>query len=140
MAKHPIGEKLRKGSYGSPYAVRDYQAVNPDYGTKNDLKRLVAEAHKRGVKVILDVVLLHTAWDNALMQRPEFYKHDAGGKIVPPVPEWNDVAGLNYGNPELRKYMISMLKKWVAETDILPVRSCHHDVLAGESNKFFARG
>jgi glycosidase len=69
----------------SPYAVRDYDAVNPDYGTKDDLKRLVSEAHKRDVKVMLDVVLLHTTWDNALMQRPEFYKHDATGKIVPPV-------------------------------------------------------
>src|SRR6478736_5727148 len=107
MPIHPIGEKLRKGSYGSPYAVRDYSAVNPDYGTKDDLKRLVSEAHRRGMKVILDVVLLHTAWDNVLMQRPEFYKHDASGKIVPPVPEWNDVAALNYENPELRKYMVS---------------------------------
>jgi cyclomaltodextrinase len=118
MPIHPIGEKLRKGSLGSPYAVRDYEAVNPDYGTKNDLKRLVAEAHRRNMKVILDVVLLHTAWDNVLMKRPEFYKHDASGKIVPPVREWTDVAGLNYANPELRQYMIAMLKRWVTECDV----------------------
>src|ERR1039457_7576403 len=60
MPIHPIGEKLRKGTYGSPYAARDYHAVNPDYGTKDDLKRLVSEAHKRDLKIILDVVLLHT--------------------------------------------------------------------------------
>jgi glycosidase len=118
MPIHPIGEKLRKGAYGSPYAVRDYYAVNPDYGNNEDLKKLVSEAHKRGLKVILDMVLLHTAWDNVLMARPEFYKHDASGQIVPPVREWTDVAGLNYENPELRKYMIGMLKHWVTETDV----------------------
>ncbi len=118
MPIHPIGEKLRKGSYGSPYSVRDYTAINPDYGTKEDLKHLVAEAHQRGLKVILDVVLLHTAWDNVLMAHPEFYKHNAAGKIVPPMPEWTDVAGLNYENPELRSYLKNMLVQWVNETDI----------------------
>src|SRR5437867_2198060 len=76
MPIHPIGEKLRKGSVGSPYAVRDYEAINPDYGTEADLKRLVAEAHKRNMKVIIDLVPDHTAWDSVLMQHPEFYKHD----------------------------------------------------------------
>jgi cyclomaltodextrinase / maltogenic alpha-amylase / neopullulanase len=118
MPIHPIGEKLRKGTYGSPYAARDYHAVNPDYGTKDDLKRLVSEAHKRDLKIILDVVLLHTAWDNVLVAHPEFYKHDARGKIVPPVREWTDVAGLNHENPELRKYLTTMLKDWVTETDV----------------------
>jgi len=118
MPIHPIGEKMRKGTYGSPYAVRDYYAVNPDYGTKEDLKHLVSEAHRRDVKVILDMVLLHTAWDNVLMEHPDFYKHDASGKIVPPVPEWSDVAGLNYDNAELRRYMIAMLKHWVTDAGV----------------------
>ena len=114
MPIHPIGEKMRKGTIGSPYAVKDYYAINPDYGTEADLKRLVSEAHKRGMKVILDVVLNHTAWDCVLItQHPEFYKHDDDGKIIPPVKEWTDVAGLNYDNQELRKYMIAMLKHWV---------------------------
>src|ERR1700759_1851101 len=55
MPIHPIGEE-KKGPIGSPYAVRDYYAINPDYGTAADLKRLVSEAHKRGMKVIIDVV------------------------------------------------------------------------------------
>jgi len=113
MPIHPLGEKMRKGTLGSPYAVRDYYAINPDYGTEADLKRLVAGAHKRGLKVIIDLVANHTAWDSVLMQHPEFYKHDASGKIVPPVKEWTDVAGLNYQNPKLREYMIDMLKHWV---------------------------
>src|SRR5579859_1182978 len=74
MPIHPVGEKMRKGNLGSPYAVRDYYAINPDYGTEADLKRLVAEAHKRDQKVIIDIVANHTAWDSVLMQHPEYYK------------------------------------------------------------------
>lgn len=113
MPIHPIGEKMRKGTVGSPYAVRDYYAINPAYGTEADLKRLVAEAHKRELKVIIDIVANHTAWDSVLMQHPEYYKHDANGKVIPPVPEWTDVAGLNYDNPELCRYMVDMLKHWI---------------------------
>ncbi len=113
MPIHPLGEKMRKGTLGSPYAVKDYYGINPDYGTADDLKHLVKEAHQRGMKVILDVVLNHTAWDNVLMAHPDFYKQDASGKIIPPVKEWTDVAGLNYANPKLCEYMITMLKHWI---------------------------
>lgn len=118
MPIHPIGEKLKKGTFGSPYAIKDYFAINPEFGTTNDFKRLVIEAHQRGLKVMLDVVANHTAWDNVMIQRKEFYKQDATGKIVPPVPEWTDVAGLNYANPELRQHMIGMLKYWITEFDV----------------------
>jgi glycosidase len=119
MPIHPIGDKLRKGTLGSPYAVRDYYGINPDYGTADDLKRLVAAAHQRGMKVILDVVLNHSAWDNALLrEHPEFYKHDAAGQIVPPVADWKDVAGFDYANPQLRTYMVAMLKHWVTDFDV----------------------
>jgi glycosidase len=116
MPIHPLGEKMRKGTLGSPYAVRDYYGINPDYGTEADLKKLISEAHKRGMKVIIDIVANHTAWDSVMMEHPEFYKQDASGKIIPPVPEWTDVAGLNYSNPKLREYMIAMLKHWVDPT------------------------
>ncbi len=86
MPINPIGMEQRKGSYGSPYAARDYYAVNPDYGTTNDLKRLILEAHKRDMKVILDIVLLHTAWDSVMISHPEFYKHNAQGKIIRRCP------------------------------------------------------
>jgi len=116
MPIHPIGEKLRKGTLGSPYAVKDYYGINSEFGTTNDFRRLVKEAHARGLKVILDVVANHTAWDNVMLAaHPVFYKQDANGKVIPPVPEWTDVAGLNYANPQLREYMINMLKYWIAE-------------------------
>jgi glycosidase len=118
MPIHPIGEKLRKGTYGSPYAVKDYYGINPDYGTLDDFKRLVSEAHKRDLKVIMDIVANHTAWDSVMMKHPEFYKQDANHNVIPPVAEWTDVAGLNYDSQELRKYMTEMLCYWVKTCDV----------------------
>jgi len=113
MPIHPIGEVGRKGELGSPYAIKDYYAIDPNYGTVKDFRRLVSEAHKRGMKVIMDLVADHTAWDSVMMQHPEFYKHDAKGKIISPEPTWTDVAALDYGNPELRQYMTRMLEYWI---------------------------
>jgi glycosidase len=84
----------------------------------DDYRRLVIEAHKRGMKVIMDVVADHTAWDSVMMQHPDFYKHDAQGNIISPVPAWTDVAALNYANPELRRYMIAMFKYWIQTCDV----------------------
>ena len=118
MPIHPIGEKQRKGEFGSPYSIRDYYAIDPNYGAVDDFKKLVAEAHKRDMKVIMDLVANHTAWDSVMMKHREFYKHDAHGNVVSPVPEWTDVAALNYGNPELRQHMIAMLKYWIQTCDV----------------------
>ena len=117
MPIHQIGQEKKKGTIGSPYAVRDYYSINPDYGTKEDLRRLITEAHRRGLKVIIDVVANHTSWDSVLMKEPGFYKHDARGKIIFPY-DWSDVAWLDYGNPRLRDYMIEMLRYWIREFDL----------------------
>jgi len=118
MPIHPIGEKFRKGEFGSPYSIKDYYAVDPNYGTLDDFTKLVAGAHQRGLKVIMDLVADHTAWDSVMMEHPEFYKKDGNGKLAPPVPEWTDVAGLNYASPLLREYMIAMMQYWVQTCDI----------------------
>jgi len=115
MPIHPIGEKMKKGSLGSPYAVRDFYAINPNYGTETEFKRLVEEAHKRDFRVVLDIVTGHTSWDSVLMEHPEFYEKDDDGKIIPPNPEWTDVAALDYENIDLRRYMIDMMKYWLDE-------------------------
>jgi glycosidase len=117
MPIHPIGQEKKKGTIGSPYAVRDYYGINPDYGTKVDFKKLISEAHRRGMKVIIDVVANHTSWDSVMMKWPEFYEHDARGKITFPH-DWYDVAKLNYSNPKLREYMTEMLKYWIREFDL----------------------
>lgn len=119
MPIHPIGEINRKGKLGSPYSVKDYYAINPEYGTKEDFKELVKEAHKLGFKVIIDEVLNHCAWDNELVKKhPEWFTKDKDGNLVPPNSDWTDVVDFNYENKELRKYLIEMLKYWVKEFDI----------------------
>jgi len=117
MPIHPDGQVKKKGSLGSPYAVRDYYAIDPALGTKADLRRLVQEAHQRQMKVILDMVANHTAWDSVMMAHPEFYRKDQEGRITSPY-DWTDVAALDYGNTNLRRYMTDVLLYWVKEFDI----------------------
>ncbi|MEI6107095.1 MAG: alpha-amylase family glycosyl hydrolase [Opitutae bacterium] len=120
MPINPIGEKNRKGTLGSPYSVRDYLGVNPEFGTLADLKHFVAAAHAQGFKVILDWVANHTAWDNPLAaQHPEWYQHDWKGAFRPtPWWDWSDIINLDYRQPGLRKYMTDAMKYWVQEADI----------------------
>lgn len=115
MPIHPMGKEKAKGSLGSPYAVRDFDAIDPAYGTPEDLRELVAAAHKRDMKVFIDIVVNHTAWDSVLMKHPDWYTHDASGKIIPPNPDWVDVADLDYSNAGLRDYMKSMMVRWVRD-------------------------
>jgi cyclomaltodextrinase / maltogenic alpha-amylase / neopullulanase len=119
MPIHPVGQAKKKGTVGSAYAVQDYYAINSAYGTKDDMKHFVAAAHQRGLKVIIDIVANHTAWDSVLIkQHPDWFKHDAQGNIIPPNPDWTDVAGLDYRNPQLRSYMTDMLKYWLRDFDL----------------------
>lgn len=119
MPIHPIGLKNRKGEMGSHYSIKDYLNVNPDYGTMADFKHLVKECHKNNVKIIIDWVANHTAWDNNLMtEHKDWYTVNDKGEIIPPVADWADVADLNYNKPEVRAYMIDALKFWVQQCDI----------------------
>lgn len=120
MPINPIGEKNRKGTLGSPYSVKDYRAVNPEFGTLEDLKSFVKEAHQLGMYVIVDWVANHTAWDNHLVKdHPEWYKKDYKGEFRPtPWWDWDDIIDLDYSQPELRKYMTEAMKYWVKEADI----------------------
>lgn len=120
MPIQPIGEKNRKGSMGSPYAISDYVSVNKDMGTLYDLINLVKKAHDLGMYVILDWVANHTAWDHTwIHEHPEFYMHDAEGNIIHPAhTDWYDVADLNFENHGLRTKMIESLKYWIQVADI----------------------
>ena len=117
MPIQPLGQVKKKGTYGSPYSIRDYYAINPDYGTKEDLHRLIDEAHRRHLRVILDIVANHTSFDSVMMAHPDFYKHDAKGNITWPY-DWTDVAALNYANPKLRRYMTDMLLYWIKDFNL----------------------
>lgn len=120
MPIFPISEKERKGSMGSYYAVADYRAVNPEFGTMDDLKNLVNKAHEMGMHVILDWVANHTGWDNVIMEdHKDWYSQNAKGEIIiPEGTDWTDTADLNYDNNDMREYMIGSLKYWIENADV----------------------
>jgi glycosidase len=114
----PIGEINRKGSLGSYYSVKDYRGINPEFGTMEDFRNLVAQAHELGMYVILDWVANHTAWDNYLVeQHPEWYAKNENGEMISPF-DWTDVVQLDYNQPGLRDYMVDALKFWVTEANV----------------------
>lgn len=141
MPIHPIGVVNRKAEgnlfvsdladtiesskyLGSPYAVKDYTAVNPDFGSLDDFKLLVSKAHNKGMKVIIDWVANHSAWDNAWVERhPEWYTQK-DGKITDPLNEegesigWTDVADFNYNKRELWDSMKHSMGFWVEQANI----------------------
>ena len=125
MPISPVGVLNHKGPLGSSYAVRDYRAINPAYGTARDFKALVHAVHVRGMKVILDWVPNHTAWDNVwIKEHPDFYVRNEHGEISVPrdpdgkLTDWTDVAQLDYKNPELRRTMIAVMQWWLTEYGI----------------------
>ena len=118
MPVYPIGQLNRKGGLGSYYSIKNYHEINPEFGTMDDFKATVNAAHAQGMKVILDWVGNHTAWDHPwVAEHPDWYVHDSTGKIVTPW-DWTDVAQLNFKNPELRKAMIAEMQFWVKECNI----------------------
>jgi len=119
MPIHPISLKNRKGSLGSYYAVKDYKAVNPEFGTMDDFKSLVNKAHEMGLKVIIDWVPNHTGWDNQwIFDHKDWYTQDSVGNVIPPNPDWSDIADLNFDSKPMRRAMIDAMNFWVKETDI----------------------
>lgn len=114
----PIGEVNRKGGLGSYYSVKDYKAVNPEFGNMQDFIDLVAEAHGLGMYVILDWVANHTAWDNYLVyENPEWFERDSLGNLVSPY-DWTDVVALDYEVPEVWDYMLDAMKFWVDTANV----------------------
>ncbi len=118
MPIYPIGEKNRKGELGSYYSISDYMAVNPEFGTLEEFRALVAKAHDMGFHVILDWVGNHSAWDNALAtDYPEWYAKDSTGNFVSPF-DWSDVIQFDYTALPLWDYMVGAMKFWVADAGI----------------------
>lgn len=131
MPVYPVGKVKASGELGSPYAVKDYKAVNPDFGTLQDLQTLVEEAHKKNMAVILDWVANHTSWDNAwITQHPNWYqKNDKGEIIIPPGTNYNDVAQLDFNNAEMKDAMIDAMSYWVYNANIDGFRCDYADLV-----------
>jgi glycosidase len=115
MPIHPIGKKNKKGRLGCPFSIADYEGVNPEYGTKEDFKRLVDRAHELELKVMIDVVYNHTSHDSRLVnEHPEWFHQDEDGRPITTVPEWSDVIDLKHPIEDLSDYLVETLKTWVA--------------------------
>lgn len=118
MPIHPIGEVSRKGKLGSPYAIRDYRAINPELGTMEDFKALVKAIHAHGMKCIIDVVYNHTSPDSWLRENhPEWFYRRSDGSFGNHVGEWTDIIDLDYRQRDLWTYQIDTLKMWAEIVD-----------------------
>lgn len=118
MPVQPIGVKNRKGGLGSYYSIQDYAATNPEFGTMDDFKALVNKAHELGMLVILDWVANHTSFDHAWTAKPGWHTVNEAGEIIPPNPDWTDVADLNFNNMDMQNAMIADMRFWVQKADI----------------------
>jgi glycosidase len=119
MPIHPLGELNRKGKLGNLNAVKDFYAVNPEFGDLEDFKSLVSTTHQQGLKIIFNLVAGQAAWDSQLlMEHPDWFVHNEEGAIVSPNSERSDVAQIDYRQHEPRKYMIAVMKFWVQEIGI----------------------
>lgn len=141
MPVQPIGKKNRKGPLGSYYSVQNYLAVNPEFGTMGDFKRLVDDIHRHGKHVILDWVPNHTSFDNVwVAAHPDWYVHNPDGSIMNArdgenhPTDWTDVAELNYDNQAMRRAMIAAMRWWV---DSMHVDGFRCDVAGGVPMDFW---
>jgi glycosidase len=137
MPVQPIGEKNRKEPLGSYYSIKDYTAVNSNFGNLADFKKLVEKAHEKDMIVLLDWVANHTAYDHHWAEdHPEYYNLDSLGNLQSPVEDWTDVADLNYDNKDLHQAMIKEMKWWITETNIDGFRC---DVAGMVPNEFWKK-
>ena len=115
MPIYPIGVKERKGTLGSYYAISDYCATNPEFGTLEDFDAFVAKAHELGLKVIIDWVANHTSRDADWWKegKTDWYVMDEATGLPIVEYDWTDIAKLNYNNYEMREAMIDALKFWI---------------------------
>lgn len=117
MPVQPIGKEARKGGLGSYYAISDYTAFNPEYGTREDFQEFVDKAHSLDMKVILDWVANHTSPDNVWAANPGWHKRDSLGQMKVQY-DWYDITELDYDNPDMRAAMVDAMKFWVDSINV----------------------
>ena len=118
MPVTPISIKERQGQLGSYYACSSYTAVNPEFGSLDDFKKLVEEVHDNGMKLIIDWVANHTGWDHEwALEHADWYIKDSTGNFTE-RNGWHDVIDLNFEVQEMRVSLIEAMKFWVNECDI----------------------
>lgn len=118
MPIHPIGNTRRKGTLGSYYSIKDFCDINPEFGSKEDFKALVEAVHGFGMKIIIDWVANHAAWDNVwTISNPDFFVRDDSGNFKPPY-DWDDVIQFDHSSAAQQEAMTNAMKYWITEFDI----------------------
>ncbi|MET4082774.1 glycosidase [Pedobacter sp. UYP30] len=130
MPTFPVGVLKSVPPLGSPYAVKDYTAVNTEFGDLTSLRKLVDLAHEKNMAVIFDWVADHTSWDNDWIKNKSWYLQDAAGNIInPPGTNWADVAALNYNNADMKTAMLRALRYWIFTANIDGYRCDYADAV-----------
>lgn len=115
----PVYEVGKEKSVNSPYCIKDYKALNPEFGTMDEFRKTIELCHRKGMAVIVDWVANHTSWDNEWLANRDWYTQDGQGNIISPEGTgWLDVADLNFDNAEMRLAMIDAMKFWVYEAGV----------------------
>lgn len=114
MPINTIGLEGRKGNLGSPYSISNYLEINPELGTLRSFKKFIKDAHENSFKVMIDIVFNHTSRDSWILKNhPEWMYKNSDGNFANKVGDWYDVYDLNLNNPDLRKYLIDVLKHYI---------------------------
>ena len=110
---HEIGQKQKKGELGCPYSIKDYYSINSEYGNLEDFKSLLAAVHKKGMKLIMDIVFNHTSRDSVMLEtHGDLYFKNEKGELSNRIGDWWDITDLDYRKKELYPVMIDILKYW----------------------------
>jgi glycosidase len=111
---HEIGEVNRKGTLGSPYAIKDYYSINHELGTLEDFKTLIDAVHSREMKLMMDIVFNHTSPDSKLIkEHPEFFYRNEKGEFSNRVGDWWDIKDFDYSKDKaLYQTLIDVLVYW----------------------------
>lgn len=116
---YPTSPNTAGGELGNLYATRDHRAVDPALGSMDDLSELVADAHQRGMRVILDLTFSLAGLDHvAMADHPDWFRRDAAGNLTRRLSQWQGVAELNHDSSELREYLTATLFFWVEKTGV----------------------
>ncbi len=132
----PIGKLNRKGKLGSPYAIEDYLAINPELGTLDDLTNLIINTHAKKMKIIIDIVFNHTSRDSKIsLVHPDWMYRDKNGQMANKVGDWSDVYDLDLENDELCNYLVDVIDYYSS----LGIDGYRFDVVSLLSRKFLEK-
>lgn len=133
MPIQPLAIANRRGSFGSYYSVRDHKSVNPDFGSMEELKLLINEAHSYGIKVAIDWVAHQSGVDHYwVSEHRDYYFQDSAGHAVRTPETTMDALPLNYQNESLRTAMIDAMKFWVEEAKVDGFRCLHANAVPAD--------